>query len=70
MKEWNLDMAGNRIKVSRGFLVICDECHSYLIKEELLNNNNSKSDEIIHDLCPNCTDYNKPLIDDLLGSSE
>ena len=63
-------MADINIRVSRGFLVICDDCNSYLIKEEWLNNNYSKSDEIIHELCPNCTDYNKPLIDDLLGSSE
>jgi hypothetical protein len=30
----------------------------------------AKSDEVIHDICANCHDYNKPLIDDILGSSE
>jgi RNase P subunit RPR2 len=65
-------MAGNNnIRVSRGFLVICDECHSFLKKEEWIDvKNYSKADEIIHELCANCADYNKPLIDDLLGSSE
>lgn len=63
-------MANINIRVSRGFLVICDECYSYLKKDEWLIKLLAKSDEVIHELCPNCTDYNRPLIDDLLGSSE
>jgi len=30
----------------------------------------AESDEVIHDLCMNCYDFNKPLIDDILGSAE
>ena len=63
-------MAGIRVRVSRGFLVLCDECNTYLITEKQIDDGYAKSDDLIHDLCPNCTDYNKPLIDDLLGSSE
>ncbi|HEX9756332.1 MAG TPA: hypothetical protein VGB26_00870 [Nitrospiria bacterium] len=63
-------MPGHNIRVSRGFLVICDECVSYLQKENWVTNGISQSDEVLHELCPNCTDYNRPLIDDLLGSSE
>ena len=64
-------MSGKNVRVSRGFLVVCQECFGYLSHQKLVDDRNiSASDEIIHDLCPNCTDYNRPLIDDLLGSSE
>jgi hypothetical protein len=70
-KGGTIAMAGRNVRVSRGFLVICDECTSYLVKEKWVDDKSySKSDDIIHELCPNCSDYNKPLIDDLLGSSE
>lgn len=59
-----------RVKVSRGFLVVCKFCHDYLVKEKWVENGTSKNDEVTHELCPNCTDYNRPLIDDLLGSGE
>ncbi len=63
-------MGNNYVRVSRGFLVLCDECLSFLNKENFVNNGISQSDDIVHDLCPNCSDYNRPLIDDLLGSAE
>lgn len=64
-------MAGKNVRVSRGFLVLCIECFDYLSQQKQIDTRSiSVSDEIIHDLCPNCTDYNRPLIDDLLGSSE
>ena len=64
-------MAGKNVRVSRGFLVLCQECFGYLSQQKMIDARSySVSDEIIHDLCPNCTDYNRPLIDDLLGSSE
>ncbi|HEY5649148.1 MAG TPA: hypothetical protein VIU33_06585 [Nitrospiria bacterium] len=63
-------MPYNRVKVSRGYLVVCDECHGFLKKENWLTGDTSKNDDVIHELCPNCTDYNQPLIDDLLGSGE
>jgi len=64
-------MSGRNVRVSRGYLVICNDCFAHLSLAKLIDTNGiSISDEIIHEICPNCSDYNRPLIDDLLGSSE
>lgn len=61
----------NQVMISRGFLVLCNSCLSHLREEQVVDSKGrAKSDEVIHDICANCHDYNKPLIDDILGSSE
>lgn len=59
------------VRVSRGFLLLCDSCYETMRHDGVVDNHDQANDsEIIEDLCPNCHDYNKVLIDDLLGSSE
>ncbi len=58
------------LKVSRGALFLCDVCYQIIEEEGQVQGEWAKSDAVVDDLCPNCHDYNKPLIDDLKGSSE
>jgi hypothetical protein len=61
----------NQVMISRGFLVLCNSCLFALKEDQRVDSRGrAQSDEVIHDLCANCYDYNKPLIDDTLGSSE
>ena len=61
----------NQVLISRGFLVLCDICHLTLKEDQRVDSTGrARSDEVIHDLCTNCYDFNKPLIDDILGSAE
>jgi len=59
------------VRVSRGFLLLCDSCYQVLKQDGVVDKHNQAIDhEIIEHLCPNCHDHNKVLLDDLLGSSE
>lgn len=61
----------NQVLISRGFLVLCDLCLLALKEEHRVDSKGrAQSDEVIHELCVNCFDFNKPLIDDILGSAE
>lgn len=61
----------HRILISRGFLGICDSCHAFFKEEKMVDaKGRAVTDDVIHAVCPNCHDYNKPLIDDILGSAE
>ena len=61
----------HQVMISRGFLVLCDLCLLTLKEERRVDSmGRAESDEVIHDLCMNCHDFNKPLIDDILGSAE
>jgi hypothetical protein len=61
----------HQVLISRGFLVLCEACLTILKDEKMIDSaGRATSDDIIHELCPNCHDYNKPLIDDILGSAE
>lgn len=61
----------NQVMISRGFLVLCNACLAMLKEERQVDAmGRAVSDEVIHELCANCHDYNRPLIDDILGSSE
>lgn len=62
----------HQVMVSRGFLVVCDACYSALKEDKLIDSGNrgSADEPVVDELCANCHDYNKPLIDDLLGSAE
>lgn len=59
------------VRVSRGFLLLCDICYKTLKQDGIVDQHDQAVDqEILSHLCPNCHDHNKVLIDDLLGSSE
>lgn len=61
----------NQVGISRGFLVLCNACMTLLKEERRVDaKGRAVSDDVIHELCANCYDYNKPLIDDIEGSSE
>jgi hypothetical protein len=58
------------LKVSRGSLFICDICYQIIEDSGQIEGDRASSDKVIDDMCPNCYDNNKPLLDDLLGSEE
>jgi hypothetical protein len=53
-------------------MMLCDACHEQVLAEKLTDHRNFVSDhEALFDtICMGCTDINRPLIDDMLGSSE
>jgi hypothetical protein len=60
------------VSVMRGLMMLCETCHSQVLLEKLVDHKNYVADhEALFDtICPGCTDINRPLIDDMLGSSE
>jgi hypothetical protein len=60
------------VSVMRGLMMLCETCHSQVMAEHLVNEKNFVTDhEALFDtICLGCTDINRPLIDDMLGSSE
>jgi hypothetical protein len=60
------------VSVMRGLMMLCNVCHEHVLHEKLVNEKNYVADhEALFDtICPGCTDLNRPLIDDMLGSSE
>ena len=60
------------VSVSRGLMMLCEICHGQVLAEKLVNEKNFVADhEALFDtICLGCTDINRPLIDDMLGSSE
>jgi spermidine synthase len=60
------------VSVSRGLMMLCDSCHEQVLVEKLVDGRNFVADhEALFDtICLGCTDINRPLIDDMLGSSE
>ena len=60
------------VSVSRGLMMLCDSCHEQVFVENLVDERNFVADhEALFDtICLGCTDINRPLIDDMLGSSE
>lgn len=60
------------VSVMRGVMMLCDSCYQDVLEEELTDNKNYVEDyEALFDvLCPGCEDINRPLVDDMLGSSE
>jgi hypothetical protein len=56
---------------SRGPFMVCDGCYRTLLDDALVNARGwAVNDKISDEFCPNCYDVNRPLIDDLAGSSE
>lgn len=60
------------VSVMRGLMLLCDACYEEVISEKLVDTRNYVADhEALFDLlCLGCGDINRPLIDDMLGSSE
>jgi hypothetical protein len=60
------------VGVARGLMMLCDICYEQVFVEKLVDGRNFVSDhEALFDtICPGCTDINRPLVDDMLGSSE
>ena len=60
------------VSVMRGLMMLCESCHDEVMTEKLVDGKNYVADhEALFDLiCPGCSDLNRPLIDDMLGSSE
>ena len=60
------------VAVMRGRMILCSFCYDSVQEEKLVDEKNYVEDhEAFFDLiCPGCEDLNRPLIDDMLGSSE
>ncbi|RMH36504.1 MAG: hypothetical protein D6690_05815 [Nitrospirae bacterium] len=60
------------VSVMRGLMMLCPTCYDAVQEEGLADTKNYVTDhEALFDLiCPGCEDINRPLIDDMLGSSE
>ncbi len=60
------------VSVMRGLMMLCETCHAHVIAEKLVDHKNYVSDHeaLFDSICPGCIDINRPLIDDMLGSSE
>ena len=69
-------MAGSQgrktVSVMRGLMMLCEACYQEVFEEKLVNEKNYVEDhEALFDtICPGCEDINRPLVDDMLGSSE
>ena len=67
------ESAGRKtVSVMRGLMMLCDTCYEHVMTDKLADARNFVTDhELLFDtICPGCTDINRPLIDDMLGSSE
>ncbi len=69
-------MAGSQgrktVSVLRGLMMLCESCYQSVLEEKLVDAANYVEDhEALFDtICPGCEDLNRPLVDDMLGSSE
>lgn len=60
------------VSIMRGIMMVCESCYNEVVDERLVDHRNYVEDhDALFDLiCPGCEDINRPLIDDMLGSSE
>ena len=60
------------VRVMRGLMMLCPTCFDSVHEEKLVDDKNYVEDhEALFDtICPGCEDINRPLVDDMLGSSE
>jgi hypothetical protein len=60
------------VAVSRGLVMLCETCYDQVTAEQLPDEKNfvADFDALFETICPGCTDINRPLIDDMIGSSE
>ena len=52
--------------------MLCDTCYDQVVTDQLPDARNfvANHEELFDSICLGCTDINRPLIDDMLGSSE
>ena len=62
----------NTVAVMRGLMMLCDSCYDQVMAEKLTDHKNfvQNYEALFDTICPGCTDINRPLVDDMLGSSE
>ncbi len=60
------------VSVMRGHMMLCETCYEHVLTDHLVDSRNYVADhEALFDtICLGCSDLNRPLIDDMLGSSE
>ncbi|HXF92199.1 MAG TPA: hypothetical protein VNK46_05545 [Nitrospiraceae bacterium] len=60
------------VSVMRGLMMLCEACYDEVVKDQLVDARNYVADHeaLFATICPGCSDINRPLIDDMLGSSE
>lgn len=60
------------VSIMRGLMMLCAVCYEEVISDKLVNEKGfvDDSDALFDVICPGCMDLNRPLIDDMLGSSE
>ncbi|WP_455243373.1 hypothetical protein [Petrachloros mirabilis] len=60
------------VAVMRGLMMLCDSCYEQVLEENLVDQKNfvQNYEEMFDTICLGCMDINRPLIDDMLGSSE
>jgi hypothetical protein len=60
------------VSIMRGLMMLCDVCYEDVNSENLVDAKGyvADSDALFDLICPGCMDLNRPLIDDMLGSSE
>ena len=54
--------------------MVCDHCEHALRQAHFVDERGAippdRAERVFDEICANCFDYNRPLIDDMLGSSE
>ena len=70
--SYDWEQRSETVSVMRGVMMLCDICYQDVLEEKLTDNRNYvENHEALFDvLCPGCEDINRPLVDDMLGSSE
>lgn len=60
------------VSIMRGLMMLCEPCYKEVVDEHLVDHRNyvEDHDTLFAVICPGCEDINRPLIDDMLGSSE
>lgn len=60
------------VSVMRGVIMLCDTCYRDVMDEKLADDRSyvENYEALFNILCPGCEDINRPLVDDMLGSSE
>jgi hypothetical protein len=60
------------VSVMRGMIMLCETCYGHVVAEKLVDQRNfvENYQEMFDTICLGCEDLNRPLIDDMLGSSE
>ncbi len=60
------------VSVMRGHMMLCETCYEHVLADQLVDPRNfvANHEALFDTICLGCSDLNRPLIDDMLGSSE